>query len=295
MSAVSAASPAAGTGLPRGTPAAARLLTFFNSSPYPTPTSHSANDQSLNVLEKKWRQMYAGIQGNSQAAAEVLVKQAAATSQLEEMVQHLFTQLKAGVEDRVRLQQVLLQERAQALAHAEEAQQLHQRLHTSEHRSTAVHVVTESLQAQLSQAAEQVKQLTEQLTITSECRTRGDALITEQAMVIDTLRQQLQEQADAVGALSEDKAHLEAQLQGVLRAEQELTGHLRETHAAIEGQLTSLRDQLKTERQKRAAVVKRRGELQAQVEALQNQMASQQAEMATLADKLARAVNYEAK
>lgn len=48
--------------------------------------------------------------------------------------------------------------------------------------------------------------------------------------------------------LAEDKAALEAQLQGVLQAEQELTVHLRETHTAIEGQLSTLREQLKVGR-----------------------------------------------
>lgn len=48
-----------------------------------------------------------------------------------------------------------------------------------------------------------------------------------------------------MSSLEEDKAQLESQLQGVLQAEQELTVHLRETHAAIEGQLAALRDQLK--------------------------------------------------
>ncbi len=49
----------------------------------------------------------------------------------------------------------------------------------------------------------------------------------------------------AAAALAEDKASLEAQLHGVLQAEQELTVHLRETHTAIEGQLSTLREQLK--------------------------------------------------
>ncbi len=48
----------------------------------------------------------------------------------------------------------------------------------------------------------------------------------------------------AAASLGADKASLEQQLQGVLAAERELTAHLRETHAAIEGQLTALRDQL---------------------------------------------------
>ncbi len=45
---------------------------------------------------------------------------------------------------------------------------------------------------------------------------------------------------------------------------------------------------MQTERQKRAAGVKRRGELQAQVEQLQAQVVSQQADMAALAERLGR-------
>ncbi|GFR40495.1 hypothetical protein Agub_g1063 [Astrephomene gubernaculifera] len=305
-----AASPApAATTQSIRTTSAARLLTFVNNSPHPTPTVHGNDQHSVQNLERKWKLLYGTMKSHSQAAADVLMKQAQSTSQVEELVQLLLTQLKAGAEERLRLQQLVLQERSQLMAQAEEAAQLHQRLHSSEHLSTAVQVVTESLQGQLSQArealeassrekqglaeqvaqlSEQVRQLTEQLSVTTECRTRGDALIAEQAAVIETLRQQLQEQAATASQLAEDKADLESQLQGVLRAEQELTGHLRETHAAIEGQLAALRDQLKAERQKRAAVVKRRGELQGQVEQLQAQVAAQQAEMTALVERLAR-------
>ncbi|GIL92464.1 hypothetical protein Vretimale_19354 [Volvox reticuliferus] len=293
LAAASPASTAAPSNQLRGTPTA-RLLTFVN-SPLPTPTVHGTDQNIVQSLDRKWRTLYGGLKSNSQAAADVLMKQAQATSQLEELVQALFIQLKASTEDRVRLQQLLLQERAQFMAQVEEAQQLQQRLHTSEHRSTAVKVVTESLQSQLVQARDALEasnrerqQMAEQLAIATECRTRGDALIAEQTAVMETLRQQLEEQASAMSSLAEDKAQLEAQLQSVLRAEQELTVHLRETHAAIEGQLAALREQLKGERQKRAAVVKRRGELQAQVEQLQGKVAAQQADMAALTDKLIR-------
>jgi hypothetical protein len=52
-----------------------------------------------------------------------------------------------------------------------------------------------------------------------------------------------QQTALAVG-LADGKAGLERQLSGVLAAERELTRELRETHAAIEGQLVALREQL---------------------------------------------------
>ncbi|GLI69241.1 hypothetical protein VaNZ11_013817 [Volvox africanus] len=293
LAAATPASTAAPSNQLRATPAA-RLLTFVN-SPLPTPTVHGSDQNIAQALDRKWRALYGSLKSNSQAAADVLMKQAQATSQLEELVQALFMQLKAGTEDRVRLQQLLLQERTQFMAQVEEAQQLQQRLHTSEHKSTAVQVVTETLQSQVAQARgaleasnRERQQLAEQLAIATECRTRGDALIAEQTAVIENLRRQLEEQASAMSSLAEDKAQLEAHLQDVLRAEQELTVHLRETHAAIEGQLAALREQLKTERQKRAAVVKRRSELQAQVEQLQGKVAAQQADMVALTDKLIR-------
>ncbi|KAG2498048.1 hypothetical protein HYH03_003809 [Edaphochlamys debaryana] len=302
--------PSASYGGARATPTRTKI-TFINSglagggaphSPLPTPTQHSATDPTgAEVLERTWRNLAGSFKSNSQAAAEVLVRQAQTAAQLDDLVQVLLSQLRSAHEDRSRLQQALLAERAAAVAAGEEAQGLQRRLASTEQRGSVVAAVTEALQSQLAQArgaleaaereraqmAEHNKQLQEQLSVTSECRTRGDAVIAEQAAVIEALRQQLSQQATQASTLADDKAALEGQLQGVLRAEQELTVHLRETHSAIEGQLLALRDQLKAERAKRAAVVKRRGELQSQVEALQAQMATQQAEMAGLVERLA--------
>lgn len=303
----SASGTASWFGPPRATPTA-RMLTFVNSSPAPTPTAHATDQAAVKVLEKRWSNLYGAMKGNSQAAADVLMRQATATSQLEEMVGQLFTQLKAVVEDRSRLQAVLLQDRAGHVAAAEEAAALRQQVAAAEHRAATAQVVAEALQAQLSAAREalegstrerqqleqRVKELGEQLEVTSECRQRGDALISEQAEALGSLQQQLQQQAAAAASLGADKASLEQQLQGVLAAERELTAHLRETHAAIEGQLTALRDQLQSERQKRAAVVKRRGELQAQVAALQAQLAEQQQRMEAMAEAMAAAAKQPA-
>eukprot|EP00198_Chlamydomonas_reinhardtii_P003971 XP_001693307.1 predicted protein [Chlamydomonas reinhardtii] len=296
----SAASPApAASQQPRGTPGG-RIM-FVNDTA-PTPTQHVSDQQNVQLLERKWRSLSQSMRGNAQAAADVLMKQAQATSQLDEMLQLMFIQLRSVSDDRARLQQQLLHERSAAAAQAEELAALQQRQQISEHRTATVKVVTDSLQGQLAQARdalatsqrenehlkEQLRELEEQLSVTSECRMRGDTIISEQVAVLEALRQQLEDKASTAVVLAEDKAALEAQLQGVLQAEQELTVHLRETHTAIEGQLSTLREQLKTERQKRAAVVKRRGELQVQVEQLQAQVASQQAEMATLAERIGR-------
>jgi hypothetical protein len=95
-------------------PGPRRMLSFISSSPSP----HDIEAASLAVLQKKWTLLsnsykskcispvfrcantisvvFRGlwdllvIPGNSQAAAEVLMKQAAATAQVEELVQHLF-------------------------------------------------------------------------------------------------------------------------------------------------------------------------------------------------------------
>ncbi|KAG2498049.1 hypothetical protein HYH03_003810 [Edaphochlamys debaryana] len=81
-------------------------------SPLPTHTQHSATDTT----------------GNSRAAAEVLVRQAQTAAQLDDLVQGLLrrggeaTQLRSAHEDRSRLQQALLAERAAAVAAGEEAQ-----------------------------------------------------------------------------------------------------------------------------------------------------------------------------
>ncbi|KAG2436967.1 hypothetical protein HXX76_006482 [Chlamydomonas incerta] len=284
----------------RGTPGG-RIM-FVNDAA-PTPTQHVSDQQHIQLLERKWRSLSQGMRTNSQAAADVLMKQAQATSQIEEMLQLMFIQLKSVSDDRARLQQQLLHERAAAAVQADELAALQQRLQLSEGRNATVHVVADSLQGQLAQARDaleasqseneqlkaQVGELEEQLAVTSECRTRGDTIMAEQAAVLEALRQQLEDRASMAAVLAEDKAALEAQLQGVLQAEQELTVHLRETHTAIEGQLGTLREQLKTERQKRAAVVKRRGELQVQVELLQAQVVSQHAEMAALIDRQGRA------
>ncbi|KAG2425879.1 hypothetical protein HYH02_014942 [Chlamydomonas schloesseri] len=277
-------------------------ITFVGNAA-PTPTQHVNDQQNVQILERKWRSLSQSMRSNSQTAADVLMKQAQATSQLDEMLQLMFIHLKSVSDDRSRLQQQLMHERTVAAAQAEDLANLQQRLQLSESRAVTVKAVTDSLQGQLAQAREaleasqreseqlkeQLREMEEQLTVTSECRVRGDTIMAEQAAVLEALRQQLDDQSSAAAILANDKASLEAQLHGVLQAEQELTVHLRETHTAIEGQLSTLREQLKTERQKRAAVVKRRGELQAQVEQLQAQVASQQADMAALVERLGRA------
>ncbi len=56
------ASVAHGFGPPRATPTA-RMLTFVNSSPAPTPTAHATDQAAVKVLEKRWSNLYGTMKG----------------------------------------------------------------------------------------------------------------------------------------------------------------------------------------------------------------------------------------
>ncbi|MEW5309618.1 MAG: hypothetical protein WDW38_001496 [Sanguina aurantia] len=235
------------------------------------------------MLQAKWNTLCATFKGNTQSSAELLMRQAAATAQLEELVQQLFLQVRSGQESDARLSAQLLSERTESAA---KLQEMGNSCSTSHHRSTALQVVQESLQGQLqglqqqierleqsgAEAQEQVDMLTEQLQAEQSTShgQRHQLDVSKQHM--EEMGERLELQVSANSELQCGRAELQQQLKRMVRAEGELMENLRLTHTAIEQQLVMLRGQVKAERSKNMQLARRNSDASRHVLLLTSQL-----------------------
>ncbi|KAG1676515.1 hypothetical protein FOA52_000058 [Chlamydomonas sp. UWO 241] len=251
-----------------------------------TTTGHAA-------LRARWADLSDNMRGNSRASAELLVQQAATTSQAEAMVSDMLALLQAAKDDRARLEAQVWSDRANFTAQAKLLSQHFSAAHT---RTAALQAASQSQQAelhavhgQLGATSEENERLKEHLAalqaeLLHETSTREDAdtALKEHGAALREMTKELEHARTTCTELHESKGQLKAQMRSMVRQERELTDNLKTTHSQIDEQLALLRGQLSGERAKRMQANRRKGELLQTVEMLRQQVEMYKEELVTL-------------
>eukprot|EP00197_Chlamydomonas_leiostraca_P011595 CAMPEP_0202875230 /NCGR_PEP_ID=MMETSP1391-20130828/26911_1 /ASSEMBLY_ACC=CAM_ASM_000867 /TAXON_ID=1034604 /ORGANISM="Chlamydomonas leiostraca, Strain SAG 11-49" /LENGTH=299 /DNA_ID=CAMNT_0049556863 /DNA_START=17 /DNA_END=913 /DNA_ORIENTATION=+ len=241
----------------------------------PQTQQDTAPAPAMALLQRRWAVVSAGLAAQQQAAADVLQKQAALGSHVGDLVDQLLKQLQLKEEEARSLERTLEKDR-QEFTRA--AKQLTQHFNAAQTKTTALQVVHEALQGEVRHVREQLdasqqenamlkQALAEaQAAAQSEAEHKAQlqATLEGQGSALHEMQLQLEEQKAMARDLRHAKGALQGQLKGMVAAEQELTEHLKTTHAQIEEQLGQLKAQLKAERQKRVLASRAKAALMGQ-------------------------------
>eukprot|EP00201_Polytomella_parva_P020884 CAMPEP_0175044662 /NCGR_PEP_ID=MMETSP0052_2-20121109/3946_1 /TAXON_ID=51329 ORGANISM="Polytomella parva, Strain SAG 63-3" /NCGR_SAMPLE_ID=MMETSP0052_2 /ASSEMBLY_ACC=CAM_ASM_000194 /LENGTH=465 /DNA_ID=CAMNT_0016308015 /DNA_START=46 /DNA_END=1440 /DNA_ORIENTATION=+ len=237
--------------------------------------SNTSSNQS-EILDQKWSYICSSLKGNSQVAAQVLMKQAAATLHVEEFVKHLLSELRSEKESNSRAEiqiHKLTFEISQTRAVAAAAEQriavllaLQESLATQHAASVSqLRRQLEELMEERSALASEVSQTKQVLAREMEAKAKAVAGLRDSEGKVKNLLGQLEEKSVQYKELHDSRSALQQQLRGMLRAEKELSENLKGTHRAIEEQMGSLKETARQERSRRIAAVKRKNEVEAQM------------------------------
>ncbi|GAX81524.1 hypothetical protein CEUSTIGMA_g8952.t1 [Chlamydomonas eustigma] len=226
--------------------------------------------RELEEIAQKWSALSLSMKEHSHSAAELLMQQAGASAQLEDLFKKLLLALKHQFEEKGRLQAQILQDRADFTT---QAKLLSQHFTLSHHRSTALQEANEALQGDLGILQEQAEHaeqennsmrmqiMTLQKEVEREQKMGRETDFQEHSAVMKDMQEELTMARSRCEELASSKAQLQSQIRAMVVAERELTEHLKHTHAQIDQQLILLREQLQSERTKRMQANKRKVEL----------------------------------